>query len=68
MLRQLFLTHPASLGETYAGHARFALGFGLWLILAGLAALVHAVLPFLFPTTASRILRRLHARIDQRGR
>lgn len=68
MLRSLFLDHPASVGESYLGHARFALGFAFWLILAGLAALVHAALPFAFKTTASTILRRLHARIDHRGR
>jgi hypothetical protein len=36
---------------------------------AGLACLVHAALPFLFVTTASRTIRRLHERlITQRQR
>lgn len=66
MLRDLFLTHPETQNETYLEHARFAAGFSGWLILAGLAAAVHAVLPFAFQTTASRILRQLQARIDTR--
>lgn len=67
-MRRLFLDHPASVGESYLEHARFALGFAFWLLAAGLAALVHAVLPFLFQKTASGIIRRLFARIDGRGR
>lgn len=67
MIQRLFLNHPASVDESYLSHARFASGFSGWLLIAGLAAAVHAVLPFLFETTASRIIRRLHARIDNRG-
>jgi hypothetical protein len=52
--------------ETYLQHARAALGFSGTLALAALAALVHAVLPFLFATTASRLVRDLHARLEAR--
>lgn len=55
--------HPASVGETYAGHARSALSFAGPLFLAALACAVHAVLPFLFKTTGSRIVTRLHDRM-----
>jgi hypothetical protein len=67
MIRTLFLTHPRTQGESYLEHARFAAGLGFWMTLAGLAALVHAVLPFTFQTTASGILARVQARIDNRG-
>ncbi len=63
----LFTDHPASVNESYLEHMRFALGFGFWLGVAALAALVHAVVPGLCQTTASRIIRKLHARIDGRG-
>jgi len=62
----LFTDHPASVDETYFGHMRFALGFAGWLGLAAGAALVHAIVPALCETTASRILCRLHARIAAR--
>ncbi|MCB1396707.1 MAG: hypothetical protein H6898_04905 [Rhodobacter sp.] len=68
MLTRLFLDHPASVDESYLEHARFAAGFSAALLLAGLAAAVHAVLPFAFETTASRMVRRLHARIENRSR
>ena len=67
MIRNLFLTHPATQGESYLEHARFAAGLGFMLTLAGLAALVHALLPFTFQTTASRILARVQARMNNRG-
>ncbi|WP_296422630.1 DUF6356 family protein [Yoonia sp.] len=62
----LFLDHPATVNETYFGHMRFAFGFAFWLGLAAMAALVHALIPALCETTASRILKRLHARIESR--
>ena len=68
MIQRLFLDHPASVDESYLEHARFAAGFSGWLLLAGLAAAVHAVLPFACETTASRIIRRLHTRIENRSR
>ena len=67
MFRMLFLAHPETQNETYSQHARFAGGLGFWMVLAGLAALVHALLPFAFQTTASRILARIQARMDSRG-
>lgn len=62
----VFLDHPATVNETYLGHMRFALGFGFWLAVAALAALVHAFIPALCQTTASRILTRLTARMSAR--
>jgi len=57
-----FTAHPASVGETYLQHGRFALAFGIRMFLGGLAAMVHAALPFLFVTTASRALDELNSR------
>jgi len=59
-----FLTrHPASVGETYRQHFASASGFGLRLLAAGCACLVHALLPFLLERTASRIVASLHTRM-----
>jgi len=63
-----FTAHPASVGETYAQHFRFALGFGVRMTLGGLAAVVHAILPCLFVTTASGALEKLNAMRDPNAR
>lgn len=67
-LARLFTAHPQTVGESYFEHMGFALCFASRLLLAGGAALVHAVLPFLCETTASRIIRELHQRIENRGK
>ena len=61
-----FHDHPASVQESYFGHMRFALGFAGTLLAAGGAALVHALIPPLFETTASEKVKALHARIAAR--
>jgi hypothetical protein len=67
-IAKLFTEHPASVDETYFGHLAFAAWFSSRLFTAGLAALIHAFLPFLFETTASRIIRELYERTHNRGR
>lgn len=61
-----FVRHPQSVGESYGEHAMFAGRFGFTLLLASMAALVHAVLPFMFEKTASKMVMRLHDRINNR--
>jgi hypothetical protein len=66
-LARLFTHHPEKVGETYFGHMAFAAWFASRLAMATGAALVHAFLPFLFETTASRIVRELYERTHKRG-
>ncbi len=58
-----FTDHPASVGESYAEHAQSAFGFAWRLQAASWAALVHALLPFLFAKTASGLITTLHQRM-----
>lgn len=67
-LRHLFIEHPAAVGETYGEHMRTALSFAGPLARAAGAAFVHAFLPFLCTTTASRTVTELHARMTRRCR
>ncbi len=66
-LKRLFTDHPEAVGESYVEHMGVALSFSGPLLLAGLAALVHAFLPFLFTTTASATVKGLHARMMSRA-
>lgn len=63
MLKSLFTDHPASVDETYTQHLAHATGFGLRMVGAGLACLIHAVLPFLFVRTGSAAIADLHDRM-----
>ncbi|WP_397542898.1 DUF6356 family protein [Roseovarius salis] len=67
MIRKIFLDHPRSVDETYLEHAAFAGMFGARLLAAGCCALVHAIVPAAFETTASRMIADMHARTRDRG-
>ena len=63
MLNDLFLSHPHSIGESYFEHQKTALGFALALMAAGMACMIHALVPCLFQTRASRAVAQLHQRM-----
>ena len=65
-LTRSFLDHPRSVGETYREHFAAALGFGLRLIAAGLACLVHACVPGWFTRSGSRAVRALARELEER--
>lgn len=67
MIAKLFLSHPRSVDESYVEHAAFAGRFGLRLLVASGAAFVHALLPFCFEKTASRMVTELYQRTRYRG-
>jgi hypothetical protein len=62
-----FTRHPSEVGETYAAHFFNASAFGLRMLAGGAAALVHAILPFLFVKTGSRTMDQLHRRMTGRS-
>jgi Family of unknown function (DUF6356) len=61
--RRLFTEHPASIGESYAEHARQAAAFAISMLGGAVACFLHAVVPALCTTTGSRIIARLHDRM-----
>jgi Family of unknown function (DUF6356) len=67
-LIRAFTAHPASIGESYFEHLLQAMCFGLRMVCAGSACLIHGVLPFLFQDTASRTIAELHERMLLRRR
>ena len=66
ILDRLFLAHPRTVGESYLEHCAFAFRISSRLLLAGSAALVHAAVPCLCETTASRIILAMNADIVAR--
>ncbi len=65
-LQDLFLSHPRTLGETYAEHGWKALRFGGTMIVGGCACLVHALVPALCSTSASERVKKLYLHMRAR--
>ena len=58
--------HLAAAGETYWEHLRFARTIGLLSLSAGVACMIHAIIPSLFTTTASRTIGRINQLLGER--
>jgi Family of unknown function (DUF6356) len=67
-LIRAFTEHPASVGESYSEHLGRAFCFGTRMIFAGIACLVHGVLPFLFVRTGSQAISELNDRMIRNRR
>ena len=63
-LQRLFTEHPESVDETYVEHMVRASCFGGRMVVAGLACMVHALLPFIFVHSGSEAIDELHARMQ----
>jgi len=62
MVVDLFTKHLKSVNETYWQHLKRAAMFSGWLLLGGIACAVHAVFPFVFKETASKIVSKLYTK------
>lgn len=58
--------HLDTVGEDYGAHRRFAFSVGWSMVIAGIACILHGLVPAIFTDTASRTIRRLHAVIERR--
>ena len=61
MIHRIFLDHPRTVGETYGEHFGVATRFGAAMIMGGLKAMIHGVVPSLYKTAGSDTVRRLNA-------
>ena len=62
-VKTLFTDHPQSVGETYFEHMGVALRFSATMVGVGFCCAIHALLPFLFKTTARECVITLHDRL-----
>lgn len=60
---RIFTDHPKSVGESYSEHFRAATGFGIPMIMAGVACVLHGIFPFMFEKTGSNLVRKLYDRM-----
>jgi hypothetical protein len=64
-LDRLFFAHPRSLGMSWAVHGAGAVKVGVQLIGAGVAAIVHGLIPGVFGETASGTVTRVYDHIQR---
>ena len=62
-MKKAFTEHPQSVGESYIEHMGTAFGFGIKMILSGIACLIHGLFPFLFTMTGRNCINTLHDRM-----
>ena len=58
-MKNLLTQHPRATHETYWQHWRFSLRCAACFLCAGMAAVIHAFLPFLFVCTASQLVAKV---------
>ena len=61
-----FTKHPKSVNETYLEHMMCALKFAFKLECLAFAAIIHAIFPFWFETTASDGIKNLNDCMQKR--
>ena len=66
MAHRMFVEHPRSLGMSWASHGLGAVKIGAELVGAGLACMVHALVPGWFTETAGRTVTNMHAHMMKR--
>lgn len=66
MADRLFWHHPRSLGMSWLAHGVGAVSIGARLVGAGLACLVHAVVPGWFTETAGRTVTDMYGHMARR--
>jgi hypothetical protein len=57
--KKLFTDHPNQMGESYIEHLICASMYGVRMVFAGFAAIIHSIFPFLFQTTASDLAKEI---------
>ncbi|HTN97784.1 MAG TPA: DUF6356 family protein [Nordella sp.] len=66
IIQRVFLSHPHKVGEGFFEHMLFALTFSGRLFKASAAAFLHAFVPSMCETTASKAIMDMHAEIAAR--
>ena len=66
MIGRIFSEHPRSLGMSWASHAVGALAISARLIGAGVACLIHAIVPAWFTETAGRTVTQMYEHMASR--
>tara|TARA_B100001142_G_C14212913_1_gene608364 strand:- start:620 stop:874 length:255 start_codon:yes stop_codon:yes gene_type:complete len=66
-ISQRLTSHPATIGETYLTHLKFAMNVASTLIRTGFACLIHGIYPPVFENITSQRIKDLALQIEDRS-
>ena len=61
-----FNKHLVEAGEGYLEHFIFASVTSLWIVMASVILMLHAIFPFIFTTTTSANIKKINERMQKR--
>ncbi|WP_207385980.1 DUF6356 family protein [Legionella gresilensis] len=64
----IFTKHPNEVGESYFQHMFFALKFSFNMLLGSIACFCHALFPFTFKKTGSKMISKMVNNLEQGNR
>ena len=65
-LKNMFIKHPHSVGETYFQHFRYAAKTSFRVAKISLIIMIHAIFPFTYETKAGEMLKELSDELQSR--
>ena len=66
-MKNIFLTHPNKVNETYFEHMRYALTCGTRLFFVSIGCLIHGFVPFIFVTSTSQTVIDMYENLKARN-
>ena len=66
MLRSIFLKHIEEQKMTYLEHLKHALALGLETLTCSIVFIVHGIVPALFETTGSTMIKNLNEKLNKK--
>ena len=64
-LSSIFLNHPEEKGMSYVEHLKHALALGLETLTCSIIFIVHGIIPALFETTGSTMIKNLNEKLNK---
>ena len=64
-LSSIFLKHPEEKGMRYVEHLKHALALGLETLTCSIIFIVHGIIPALFETTGSTMIKNLNEKLNK---
>ena len=61
-----FNRHLVEAGENYIEHFIFAATTAVWIAMASIILITHSIFPFIFTTTTSANIKKIHERMQRR--